>query len=76
MTDAAMQQVNEPQAKLPRDQKRDATVRVGRDKEPHPHTFVHLSQLQALRPGSHSTLIWGSYSGLHIVQRHIVQPLL
>lgn len=43
MTDAAMQQVNEPQAKLPRDQERDVTVSVERDRDPHPRTISLLS---------------------------------
>lgn len=44
VTEAAMQQVKEPHARLPRDEERDATVRVGRGQRTTPTRQPDLSR--------------------------------
>lgn len=69
MTEAAMQQVKEPHARLPRDEERGATVRVGRGQEapllsppPARHAFnpaqLHLLGQTRAGPAVEKTKIW------------------
>ena len=60
VTEAAMQQVKEPHARLPRDEERGATVRVGTGQETPParHAFT-----------LHSCLLWATLEQVLLQRR-------
>ena len=53
VTEAAMQQVNEPHARLPRDEERDAAVRVSRGQGTAPARHPALREVNS---GNHALL--------------------
>lgn len=75
VTEAAMQQVKEPHARLPRDQERRATVRVGRGQGTHSPTHIHPHPMavssgphpEQMLHRRHSSLLGGKKTASHPV---------